>query len=343
MILTYNLSKCLILYRQGKLENDILHPDSDSHIDTWNKFAMELMRIRGTSPTRINFSYIDRTGAVPSFINTYIPHDRLIPAGPPQYSDYIDICKSRARELLATGKQINVMWSGGLDSTVALFALIDQASNLDQINVLCTFESILEAGSLFDQYLKNSKIRLKFEQTRFECNLPYSYDQEDPTQLYVNGQCGDQLFGPKTSLSVPGVSLTDPWYNAYKKDFMDLIAPSVKFSARPIETVRDLKWWLFFNHTWTTVIHDSMLDRPTDVNRRTHAFYATPEFQRWAITTPTYYEDTEQYRWPAKQALSQLINCDYYVKNKTKSLSSTWKHRQDWYAMDSEFKTLYEN
>lgn len=341
MILTYNLNKCLALYSTGRLDPDIIDPNGVKHINTWINFAIELLRIRGSTPTRISFSFADRTGAMPSFIKTHIIPEQQIPVGTPAYSNYVDICLDRARQLLSTGKQLNVMWSGGLDSTVALFALINQAQNKDQVNILCTFDSILESGTIFDRYLKNSNIKVKFEQTRLEFSQPYSYDYQDPTQLYINGQCGDQLFGPRVSLPIPGVKPTDPWDSGYSRDFMDLIEPSIRLSQRPIETIRDLRWWLFFNHTWTTVLYDDLVDRPVELNQRIHSFYATPEFQKWAITTPTYYENPAQYRWPAKQALGQLIDCQYYIEHKTKGLSNNWRHSDNWYALDTEFQTLY--
>lgn len=341
MIHRFDLNKCLVYYKSGKLDQRIINPASENYVNRWIKFAVELIRLRGGTPSRTLFDFVDRTGSIPSIVKSTGLRDHLIPTGAPYYSDYLDICLARAQELLSTNKHINVLWSGGLDSTVALFSLIRQARNLDQLSVVCTFESIIESGTMFDQIIRPLGIRIKFDQTRCDSTYAYTYDEQDPTQLYVSGQCGDQLFGPAKVFRVVGVKDSDPWANGFSQSFLDIIEPSIKFSTRPIETVRDLRWWVFFNHTWTTVLYDSCVERPPSLGPRIHAFYATDEFQRWAITTPAFYDNTDQYRWPAKHALSQLIDYPYYIQNKTKVLSPTWKKSKKWYLLDEKFNTHY--
>jgi hypothetical protein len=339
MILRFHLAKCLSLYRKGQLDAWAIDPAGEKYADRWMKFAVGILK--GKAPGyRSEFSFVDRTGAVPSIVKNYIAPEQQIPVGKPAQWNYLDICLSRAQELLDTGKHITVMWSGGVDSTLALFALMRQAQNLDQISVQCTFESIIESGKLFDTHIKDSGIRIKFDQTRDNRDLPYSYDQEDPTQLYVTGGCGDQLFGKPVSLQAAG-NAEQPWHSGFSQHYLDIIEPSLRFSERPINTVRDLRWWVFFNHTWTTAMHDDLVSKPAQVCERIHAFYTTPEFQRWAIHTPSYYEDQDKYRWPAKQALSQLVDYPYYIQHKTKSMGYTWRYLQNWYMLDKNYNTYY--
>ena len=342
MIVRFNLNKVLNLIHQEKLPAKFIDPNGLKHLDKWTAFAVEMLRFKSASPyTRLDFSYVDRTGAVPSVLNTHIPQEQLIPQGPPQSWDYLDICLARAQQILDTNQHINVMWSGGNDSTLVLFSFLRQARHLDQLSIVCTFESILESGSIFDKYILPLGLRIKFEQTRQECKLAYSYDHEDPNQLYVNGQCGDQLFGATNAYKLPGLELTDPWYHGYSKGFLDILEPSIKLSERPIETVKDLRWWLAFNHWWTTSLYDDYIERPLHLCRRIVPFYATPEFQRWAIHTPTYYEKTDQWRWPSKEALSKLVDATYFIKNKKKTMSPTWFKTLSWCMVDRDFKTYY--
>lgn len=341
MILRFDLKKCLVLYHYQKLDHWAINPDGEKYVKLWAKFLMEV--IRSTKPGyRTDLNFVDRTGAVPSIVNTHIFPAQLIPTGIPDHWDFFDICMIRAKELLSMNKHITVLWSGGLDSTLALFSLIRQATSLDQISVLCTFESIIESGTMFDRLIKDSGIRVKFDQTRTVRSLPYSYDQEDLSQLYVTGGCGDQLFGKPVSLQNTSSSYTDPWYTGFEQHFLDIIEPSIQFSHRPINTVRDFRWWVFFNHTWTTALYDDLVGKPTHVCERIQSFYATPEFQKWAIHTPTYYENNDKYRWPAKQALSKLIDYPYYIQHKTKSMGITWQFSKDWYMLDKNFKTYYQ-
>ena len=340
MILRFNLAKCLTLYKKGKLDSWAIDPAGEKYADQWIKFSISLLR--GKPPGyRSEFSFVDRTGAVPSIVKNYIAPEQQIPTGPPTQWNYLDICLDRAQQLLNTNQHITVLWSGGVDSTLALFAFMRQARSLDQISVLCTFESIIESGKMFDTFIKNSGVRIKFDQTRDNRGLPYSYDHEDPTQLYVNGSCGDQLFGKPISLQNNVGNSADPWYSGFSQQYIDIIEPSIKFSERPINTVRDLRWWVFFNHTWTTAMHDDLVQKPAHVCERIHAFYTTPEFQRWAIHTPSYYEDQDKYRWPAKQAISQLVDYPYYIQHKTKSMGITWRYALNWYMLDKNFNTYY--
>lgn len=342
MIVKFNLSKCLVKYKKQELEPWAINADADLYVDRWIKFAVDL-RASYYRHLRTDFSFIDRTGAVPSVIKTHISDENKIPTGTPKYMDFLDNCLYRAQELLDTGKQINVLWSGGLDSSVMLFSLLRQAQHRDQVNVICTFESILESGSMFDSFVKNAGVRIKFDQTKVEYHLPYSYDHEDPSQLYVTGECGDQLFSPMFFCVPAASNPLDPWQKWATPDFLNIVEPSIKFSERPIETVRDLSWWTMFNHTWTTVYYDEMLELEPQVAQRIRPFYGTQEFQRWAMHTPTYYQHIDQYRWAQKQALAQLVDCPYYQQHKRKNLSATWFRPPSWYMMDKDFKTYSES
>jgi hypothetical protein len=341
MILRFNLAKTLTLYRKEKLDQQVIDPTGEQYADKWMKFAVDLLKGKNLN-SRTEFSFVDRTGAVPSIVKNHIALDQMIPIGHPVSWDYFDICLSRAQQLLATNKHITVLWSGGVDSTLALFSILRQTQNLDQISILCTFDSIIESGNMFDMLIKDSGIRVKFDHTRNNRHLAYSYDQEDPTQLYVTGGCGDQLFGKPVSLQAKSDNESAPWHTGFSQHYLDIIEPSIKFSPRPINTVRDLRWWVFFNHTWTTALNDDLVGKPAHVCQRIHSFYATPEFQRWAIHTPSYYQDQDKYRWPAKLALSQLIDYPYYIQHKTKSMGASWKIPTNWYMLDKNFTNYYQ-
>jgi hypothetical protein len=343
------------LYRRGKLGQYYLDPEGVKHIDKWQSIADLFISIRkhrtqlGLRPNRTTWSFVDRTKSTPSFIKTHIDDNQLIPVGKPKSLNILDICLDRADELLNTNKHINILWSGGIDSTLALFSLIRQARNIDQLSIVCTFESVIESGSMFDSVIKNSGIRIKFDQTRSNCIQPYTYDNEDSTQLYVSGQCGDQLIGAPGFLKIPGSNDSDSWDSLYDQNILDLIEPTLKFSERPIETIDDFRWWTMFNFGWTSVLYDDCIGRSPQLAKRINAFYATSEFQKWAIHTPTYYDtpisydDPSKCKVPLKQALSCLVDSPYYIENKVKLSSVTWRKPPNWYLVDKNFNTYYTN
>jgi hypothetical protein len=358
MFIRYDLTRIISLYEKDQIDRLYIDINGEKHFSKWKSASDLLIEIKsqrlsnGLPSSRSSWSFIDRTGSVPSIIQTHIDDEQLIPTGKPKSLDILDICLERASELLNTGKHITVLWSGGVDSTLALFSLIRQASNLDQLSILCTFESILESGGLFDSVIKNSGIRIKFDTTRYSTDMPFSYDSEDLTQIYITGQCADQLYGAPAFLKSSESDDNIPWYNWYVRDtynqnFLELIEPTIKYSERPIETVHDLRWWAMFNYGWTTVLYDDLIGRPAALASRIKSFYATPEFQRWAIHTPTYYEnpvtydDPIKYKVPLKRALNYLLDYPPYVINKGKGVSIAWKKHPNWYLLDRNFKTYY--
>jgi hypothetical protein len=353
MFLRFDISKVLSLYEQDKLDKSHINYDAVPHLDKWTNFVDLLMQANlvridnNLTTSRYAYSLIDRTKSIPSIVKTHIEDEQLIPTGKPKSLNLLDICLDRASEILKTDKPINILWSGGVDSTVALFALMRQVRNINQLSIVCTFESILESGGLFDALIKDSGIRIKFDQTRRNTNLPFTFDNEDPTQLYITGQCADQLFANPRFLKIKDTPQTDPWYSGYDKKLLDLIEPSLKFSSRPIETVYDFRWWSLFNYTWTTVLYDDYVDRPLNMANRINSFYATPEFQRWAMYTPTHYESPNlqdsphEHKTPLKKVLGKLIDYPYYIQNKKKGYSFTWKKNNNWYLLDKSFKTYY--
>jgi hypothetical protein len=338
-VLTFNLFRVLDQVVKGKIPFTAINPALQPHqLSQWHAFAKELMRMKGYSPGRYDFDYVDRTGAMPSVLS--------VPANPiPKYNadflhrSFADVVMARSQELLDQDKTICVQWSGGLDSTLALISLVLQAKNRDQIEIQLTWESICEAGSLFDQIVRPWNLQMRFDQTRLNTSAAYTGDRGD--EIYVNGACGDQLFGrPKFSFR-PKSPFNDHWSHGYSQAFLDIVTPSIGLSPRPIETKRDLIWWMFFNFSWNTVKTDSQIMRPAHVASRCVSFYDSWDFQQWAVSTNTYHDTTPGYRLPQVQALQSLIDHDVYCTTKDKSNSVAWMPDACWYMMDTDFNNYY--
>lgn len=347
MFVTFSLAKVLTLYHSNRLSESHINQFGEKYANNWEAFSNLLINLSqervkaGLYPGRTSFSFIDRTKTVPSLVITHMDQDQFIPLDKPKSLDILDICLNRAEELLNTNKNINILWSGGLDSTLVLFSLLRTAKNIDQLSIVCTFESILESGGLFDNIIKKSGIRIKLDQTRFNSKFSFTYDDEDPSQLYITGHCADQLFGADFFMNSSEKVQTDPWYYGYDKKLLDLVEPSIKHSQRPIETIYDFRWWCAFNYTWLNALYDECVDRPRQLCQRIHSFYAIPEFQKWAIHTPSYYENRDKVKYPLKEALSKLVDYPYYVNNKGKTQSFTWVKSSNWYMMDKDFNNYY--
>lgn len=335
--LTFNFWQTLRKLARGDIDVPYLSANiQDTDIQKWLAFGKSIMKMHGgiISPAN-HFDYVDRTQAVKSLCTT---NPRHIPKAELTYHNmsFLDIALRRASEILRSNQPVCVKWSGGSDSTLALLALIDQASSLDQIEILLTWESIRESGSLFDQTILPLKLPIRFDTTRCNAELAYTGDRGD--ELYIDGNVGDQLFGtPKINLSF---DLESPWYDFKYQNFLEVVAPSVALSPRPIQNQRDLLWWLFFNFSYNSVANANKIMRPKSVAERSISFYDSDEFQIWAASTDTYY-DLTGYRKPMMTAIKFLSKHEVYSKTKIKTISDTWHIAREWQATDNEFKNFY--
>ena len=327
------------MLENGKLAHSDLNPAlSSQQIQQWHDFNYSIMQINSRTPGRYDFAYVDRTGAMPSLLS--VPYDPIpVPDSNFKNKSFLDVSLDRARQLLARDQPICVLWSGGLDSTLALASLVAEARYRDQIEIQCTWQSIMEAGSLFEDVVLPWNLRLRFDHTRINTLYPYSHDCG--TEIYVSGFGGDQLFGkPKHSFR-PEAQFSDAWYDGYSPAFLNIVEPGIHLSPRPIKTKRDLVWWMMFNFTWSTVKTDTQVMRPSHIAKRCMGFFDSADFQKWAVSTDTYHDTTPGYRIPEMQALQTLTNHQNYCTLKLKSNSITWMVDPTWYMMDTEFNNYY--
>jgi asparagine synthetase B (glutamine-hydrolysing) len=115
---------------------------SDHLLDQYDRFGLN----------KHNTVY-DRTGHLPHYLNMDPKH--TMPGKVDGFNKtFWEITVNRAKELLSIGKPINVLWSGGLDSTYILFVLKHFANDPEQVRVFGTYNSIIESGDLFDRRIK---------------------------------------------------------------------------------------------------------------------------------------------------------------------------------------------
>jgi hypothetical protein len=108
-------------------------------------------------------------------------------------ADLNTLCGRRVRELLAHAQQhdqlIHVLWSGGIDSTVTLTALLkaaSEANDTNRLNVFLSRYSIKEYPRFFAEVIKPS---LRYQKiSRIDKAL-------DTQASIVAGELGDQIFG----------------------------------------------------------------------------------------------------------------------------------------------------
>jgi hypothetical protein len=339
-ILYYNphLVSKILKENRSVLENTPFIVGNRSTFDSYEKFGLNSHN-----------AVYDRTGHLPHFLDMAVGKHPM-PVSLQNYNEsFYSISVARAKELLSTGQPINVMWSGGIDSTYILFLLHDLAEDKDQVRVLGTYNSIIESGDLFDTKIKNN-----FNHTiKVASDNSTSFSEDG---IFVSGMCGNQLFGPTDDMFATGgtamfhhtLGTPETIYEPYEKhidtELLEFFTPMIKGSPRKIETVADLRWYCIFNLDWYTAIYEHKIMLQPEISSRIHGFFDSYDFQSWAVNTKEPFTkitgDSTTHRWQMRDILSDM-GLDHYAKNKTKKISTFSIHKPEWIFLLDTYQNVY--
>lgn len=318
-VLYYNIFTVPSLIQKGSkaVEPYLSKHFSEELFNKYRKFGMD----------RGNMVY-DRSGILPHYIN--IKSDlHPIPKVESFNKSFEDVVRERSLELLSRNKKIKVIWSGGIDSTLALFALMHYANDLSQISVVGTYGSILESGSMFDKCIKN---KVSYD---ININTKYMIDSDD--SIFVTGMMGNQLFGPTNEHSNNGTekvtrfqhiigsidTMYEPYDRVLPEDLLEFLKPCIEASQRKIETIFDLRWYCNFNFDWYT--NDFELTQKLPYNVTEH-FFNTVDFQKYVLTTKDPFvkipNDPLTHRWVMRDLIAEYSGDINYARNKKKGTST---------------------
>lgn len=207
--------------------------------------------------------------------------------------DFPTAALNRAQDLLNRGKEIYVLWSGGIDSTTALTAFLKLGKDLDRITVVCNHDAIKENPNFYFNHIRG---KLNILATEL---FMQQYRQGQISAIVVNGEHGDltagyefqydmvSLFGPdflrapttRENMTrfflINGMSqdASDCWY--------DIIMESAKTSPRPIATAFDFGWWVSFNWRWQWGAEKFRIRFAECPNYE--PFFSSDEIQNWSV------------------------------------------------------------
>tara|TARA_R110002096_G_scaffold422373_2_gene628817 strand:- start:1385 stop:2464 length:1080 start_codon:yes stop_codon:yes gene_type:complete len=263
-----------------------------------------------------------------------------IPAIDPGFSlSFADICDLTAKGLIEEsqekGMKIQVLWSGGIDSTVALIALL---KNLDpeeysRLEVTLSLASIDEYPLFFRRHILN-KLSFKL------INPPIS-NHFGNMALIVTGEHGDQLFGsdkllPLIDNGLAGENYEDIWPLYLMNQFgrakrVDMIVnylqPLIQACPVPIVSTFDLYWWLNFTVKWQQVSMRmaafSFAKDLGSLQSRVRHFFRNDQFQQWSLKFHPQRAVTslKDYKLPAKEYIFDFTDDPEYLDHKTKEAS----------------------
>lgn len=246
------------------------------------------------------------------------------------------LCDARGAEIVAEAetadRTVQVLWSGGIDSTTALIAVMKAAEAREcatRVRVLLSLDSVLEYPEFYLEVIDGRYAVQAVGQ-------PMSRAL-DPDALNLTGEHGDQLFG--SQLLAPyvrrGVAdrdwrdllplvmlerLRDP--RAVRRAF-GVARPVLEAAPVPIGSLFDALWWLNFTLKWQDVRLRMLALRGADAPRLAGSlrhFFLTDPFQQWALrhTPGRAVERWVDYKRPAKAYVRDFTGNERYFRQKTK-------------------------
>lgn len=286
--------------------------------------------------------FVDRTNtiSIPVSVKSLFP----MPKFREMKKSFEALCDERATELLQRaeklGVKLNVLYSGGIDSTLMLVSLIKNADRgqKDNIVVLLTEDSILENPNFYSEHIRGKLATDSSE------SFPYLLGTKN---LIVGGEHNDQLFGSDMVGRLilrfgPGV-INAPYDRGMFKTvfteacgdergverFLDLFEKLASVAPVPIQSNFDHLWWINFSLKWQSVFMRMLcyttarnVKNIDDEYIRTYYnhFYSTEEFQLWSMNNQDkkIKDSWSTYKWPCKEIIYDYTKDAEYRDTKVK-------------------------
>lgn len=237
------LFKILQFHNIGNVELAGALPMVDHQLFKDHNFLIKINSLFSSSP---KYMPVDRTMATQHPFKYWIPRPWQVPA---QQWTIDRALEQRVQSLCVTDKQINVHWSGGIDSTAMVTAFLKHAPNLSQIRIIYSPWSTYEHPG-YVEFLK------KFNGIELVDISGTVYMNWDMDGLSVSGDGGDELMASLDQSFIEKVgfdALHKPWKDFIRRnyhradvfEFVDFCQEFFDQAQRPIDTLLQARWWFY--------------------------------------------------------------------------------------------------
>lgn len=288
--------------------------------------------------------------------------------------DWAEVTDRRAHELLALARQnaqLYVQWSGGIDSTCIVVAILKNfpRADLEQVTICLTHDSVMEYSWFYEQHiLPNFK-------TQDLNQHPLRFDRDQNAYL-IDGQTADTLtmsMAPSLDVNM-AVRHSDLLIKNWRTDpdalikYLEKVTKSIAFAdwyyekisqnlesvSVPVETYFDFMWWAGFNYDWTlqTFCQWFYLQRAQglsyqDFSKHYMPWYVNHEYQSWSLknigawikhgkTVASFKQDAKRYCYDLTKDHWNLV-----YKTKVSSRGRVWfQDTHQPFAVTDDFKVL---
>lgn len=307
-------------------------------------------------------SVLDRTK------NTWPKYDYIKMFPMPQLEskreDFIQISTERINEIVNENKHVNVLWSGGIDSTYIMTLMIElgilkKLKDENRLTIGLNQDSIKENPNFYDKYLKSTYIG-ELVQASNILNNPKD------NEVIITGEMADNLVGSLTMKSCVDYyndfSVVHKKYgtavdwicrklqDSEKSIIVEFVEEQISNSPVEIVTCHDLLWYLNFNLKWQAVYfrivsHCNNDDNGNKLITNLRHFFNTDKFQQWSLHTGHHFDGTswKDYKSVMKNEIYKVTRDREYFINKTKHPSLPnllrYKDTYDFIYFDSKTNT----
>lgn len=262
-----------------------------------------------------------------------LPWDQRIPPGfeMPEYipdfkKDFSDITDQRALDIKNLINQRNdkfaVMYSGGIDSTLVVCALLKNLnqSELKNISICTSNHAIIENPKFFLSHIKDKfKIldssKLKYDDLIQQGYRPITADEGDcifgtlfGIEFYRNYDYLISRVSPAVKQNLQDIKnpiSADVHYSRYKdllieylsldnnqnfgKKYYEKIDENIRSSDVPVNSLHDFFWWLIFNLKYVNcgirgaVFYNDRLNCQSVIYDHIINWFTTVEYQQWSM------------------------------------------------------------
>lgn len=264
---------------------------------------------------------VDRTGSIKTPIKHLVPRAWKYNSAPLTLDDAMRL---RVEQIESIGKTINLMWSGGIDSTAMVNAFLLNAKDRKQLRVLYSPYSEYEHKT-FLEYLKALGIdTVDLSGTVY---LDRCFDG-----IFVAGHSGDESHASldESFLEKFGYDiLTTPWKDLFWQQtrddtFIEFSQNYFNLCGRDIKTVLEARWWFYINsklYCLLSSFNKFWVDYPGYNKDMVLGFYDCESYERYVTHNLDQLIQAQQYHaW--KQNLKDYSfradGFEDYCKNKTK-------------------------
>jgi len=280
----------------GHKKYNEVYVNKDGELDTYNPLdfskSIEIQKLKEQRQSdALIDKFVDDFGAYPNDRSkklSYLFPDAMtpLPTMLNKNTSFKDAIQNKIEEIKSKDMEYSLMWSGGIDSTLVFYLLVD--NDID-FNVAMGINSKLEYPKLYNEICNGT-----FKNVKKIIDLTNNRNELDNTVI-ITGEIGDQLVGSDRLVEFSYVERNKPFREVLKEeDYMPYLVSIKEVLGTDKLTTAEFMWGMNFVFKYDNVIR-RMNSHLEDIkhNGIIH-FFNSDLFQQWSLQN--YKESVSFYR-----------------------------------------------